>query len=88
MTPELQKVVDDLRNLDRMSLEAVDPLVAPARAMSDDELVELLGQMEGRAIAALGQCDPSLMSRATAIIQAKEPVEQDDNRFERTYEED
>jgi hypothetical protein len=88
MTTDLQKVIADLLSVKKIGFEHVEPLVAPAVAMSDEELVDLLKQLEPRAVAKLGEASPILVARLSEIVRNQEAKEVDDNRYERIYNDD
>ena len=87
MTPGLQKVIADLPLVRKIGYADVEPLVAYAVALNDEELVDLLKQLEPRAVTVLGELSPTIVARLSEIVNNQEVKEADDNRFERTYDE-
>jgi len=90
--PELLKLIVDLekRNATKISLGDVEPLADFAEKLeSDNDFMEFLTSLPTQLIARVGIVSPPVLARIQKLLELKEtPLVQDDNRFERTYDEE
>lgn len=89
MNPEIQKLIDSLKDAPKIEPKQVEPIAVHASAITDDkEFVTFLQAVPTRLLSLIGEVSPTIVARVSNIVKVQEePIVKDVNVVEKVYAE-